>query len=213
MNPKKIVCFAKKLHEEKRRLVAQISRLESTGIGQSVSDSTGELSVCDNHPGDLGSETFERGKDIALKDNAHILLEKVEAALQRISKGTFGYCGKCGKEISLERLEVLPWAYECIECQRHDEVVDPTPRPIEEDLLAPPFHRTFLDSTDFVGFDGEDALQAVMRYGSSDTPQDIPGSYNYKALFPNSNEHQGIVDRADAIPAEPDHVKKADDKK
>ena len=52
---------------------------------------------------------------------------------------------------------------------------------------------------DSVGFDGEDALQAVMRYGSSDTPQDIPGSHDYKDLFLNSDETAGIVDPADAI--------------
>lgn len=201
MDAKTLACFSEKLHQEKKRLIKQIEKLEHDGIGETVAYSTSELSLYDNHPADLGSETFERGKDIALRDNAHVLLEKVEAALARIAAGTFGYCGTCGREISRERLEVLPWALECIECQRKDEVADPTPRPIEEDVLAPPFHRTFLDATDFVGFDGEDALQAVMRYGSSDTPQDLPGTYNYKALFPNSNEHQGIVDRADAIPA------------
>jgi YteA family regulatory protein len=213
LDPKKIACFSEKLHQEKRRLIKQIAKLEHDGIGETVSYSTSELSLYDNHPADLGSETFERSKDIALRDNAHLLLEKVEAALDRIALGTFGYCSKCGREIDLERLEILPWAYECIECQRKDEVDDPTPRPIEEDVLDPPFHRTFLDSTDFVGFDGEDALQAVMQYGSSDTPQDIPGSYNYKALFPNSNEHHGIVDRADAIPAKLYHVNKDKDKK
>lgn len=202
MDAKAITCFSEKLQYEKRRLVEQIEKLEHDGIDETVSYTTSELSLYDNHPADLGSETFERGKDIALRDNAHRLLEKIEAALSRIEAGTYGYCATCGREISKERLEVLPWAYECIECQKSEEFSDPTPRPIEEDLLAPPFHRTFLDATGFVGFDGEDALQSVMQYGSSDTPQDIPGTYNYKALFPNSNEHHGIVDRADAIPAQ-----------
>lgn len=207
LDSKKLACFSEKLEKEKRRLVKEIDKLEHDGIDETVSYTTSELSLYDNHPADLGSETFERSKDIALRDNVHLLLEKVESALERIHAGTYGYCGKCGREIALERLEILPWAYECIECQRKDEVEDPTPRPLEEEVLAPPFHRTFLDATEFVGFDGEDALQAVLKYGSSDTPQDVPGSYNYKALFPNSNEHQGIVDRADAIPARP-YVKK-----
>jgi hypothetical protein len=87
-------------------------------------------------------------------------------------------------------------------CKQQEETIDPTPRPLEEDLLSPPFARTFLDNdaVDNVGFDGEDSWQAVARFGTSDSPQDIPGSYNYKALFANSNEHQGIVDNADFIP-------------
>lgn len=197
--------FREDLEDTKERLLQTISRLEETGLGDTMSDSLGELSMYDNHPGDVGDAVFERGKDVALRDNAHVLLEEVEAALDKMARGTYGVCEKCGRPIDEERLEALPWATHCIDCQRLDEVADPTPRPLEEEILEPPFHRTFLDSArfDFVGFDGEDALQAALKYGSSDTPQDIPGSYNFKALWPNSNEHQGIVDRADAIPDEP----------
>lgn len=204
MDARQLEHFKDKLQDAKARFVHEISRLEETGIGDTMSYSVGELSVYDNHPGDLGDELFERSKDVALRDNAHVLLEEVEAAFDKMADGTYGVCAKCGREIATERLEALPWATHCIECQRLDEVDDPTPRPVEEELLEPPFHRTFLDSTESesVGFDGEDSLQAVLRWGSSDSPQDIPGSYDYKALWPNSNEHQGIVDRADAIPSD-----------
>lgn len=179
-----------------------ISRLEDTGIGNTMSDSVGELSMYDNHPADLGDVIFERSKDVALRDNEHIILDWVDTALDKMETGRYGICDRCGRDISLERLEAVPWAVFCIECQKKSDGIDPTPRPLEEELLAPPFHRTFLDTvqSNNVGFDGEDALQAVLRWGSSDTPQDIPGSYNYKALWPNSNEHMGIVDLADSIP-------------
>lgn len=206
MKPDIVKKFKARLYEEKNLLVDQISRLEETGIGDTMSYSTSELSVYDNHPADIGDELFERSKDIALRDNAHVLLENVELALKKIANDTYGICDECGQTISLERLDTIPWATRCIECQQKIDIEDPTPRPLEEESLEPPFHRTFLDSAnfDFVGFDGEDALQSVMRYGSSDTPQDIPGSYDFKALFPNSNEHSGIVDLADAIPDQPE---------
>lgn len=204
VDPRKLSEFKAELLDAKERLMKEISRLEETGIGDTMSDSVGELSVYDNHPADLGDELFERSKDVALRDNAHILLEEVEEALTKMIDETYGLCSKCGRPIGLERLEALPWATHCVECQRLEEVKDYSPRPLEEEVLAPPFHRTFLDTASFnnVGFDGEDALQSVLRFGSSDSPQDIPGSYDYKALWPNSNEHQGIVDRADAIPSE-----------
>lgn len=202
LEPDKINHFEKKLMEEKEHLTQTISRLEETGIGDTMSDSVGELSMYDNHPADLGDVVFERSKDVALRDNEHILLEQVETALDRIHAGSYGICDSCGKPINIERLDALPWATRCVDCQENKDVVDSTPRPLEEEVLAPPFHRTFLDTAkfDFVGFDGEDALQSVLKWGSSDSPQDIPGSYDYKALWPNSNEHQGIVDRTDAIP-------------
>ncbi len=193
-----------RLLAEKDRLLRTISRLEETGIGDTMADSVGELSMYDNHPADIGDVMLERSKDVALRDNEHILLEEIEAALDKIDDGTYGVCTACGRPIDDGRLEVLPWATHCRDCQQERERADPPPRPLEEAVLAPPFHRTFLDNaeSDFVGFDGEDALQSVLKWGSSDTPQDIPGSYDYKALWPNSNEHQGLVDPADSIPAE-----------
>jgi len=193
-----------RLLAEKDRLISAISRLEETGIGDTMADSVGELSMYDNHTADVGDVMFERSKDVALRDNEHVLLEEIEAALDKINDGTYGVCTDCGRPIDSERLEALPWATRCMDCQQERDHVDPTPRPLEEEVLAPPFHRTFLDTgqSDFVGFDGEDALQSVLKWGSSDTPQDIPGSYDYKALWPNSNEHQGLVDPADSIPVE-----------
>jgi RNA polymerase-binding transcription factor DksA len=32
--------------------------------------------------------------------------------------GTYGICERCGRRISLERLEALPWAVRCIDCQQ-----------------------------------------------------------------------------------------------
>lgn len=205
MHPKQSAKLKAQLEAKKQELNHTILQLEDNGLNAALSNTTAELSSYDNHPADLGSETFERGKDLGIRDNERVILSSVERALEKIHLGTYGRCDSCGCEIATERLEALPWANQCKKCQEKSEQTDVTPRPLEEESLEPPFHRTFLDSAsfDFVGYDGEDALQDVMRFGSSDTPQDVPGSYDYKALFPNSNEHQGIVDLADAIPNEP----------
>ena len=203
MEAGKIQHYKVELERQKDRLVHEISRLEETGIGDTITGSMSELSRYDNHPADLGTETFERGKDIALRDNAHVLLEAVEHAMDKIRDKTYGRCDSCGNNISNDRLEALPWAALCIACQQEaDKHQNPTGRPLEEASLAPPFHRTFLDTASFdnVGYDGEDALQDALQYGSSDTPQDVPGAQGNILAFPNSNEHPGIVDKADAIP-------------
>lgn len=202
MTNEQLETFRLKLDEEKQDLLEQISGLEKT-LASTLGESTGELSVCDNHPADLGDELFERSKSVAVRDNAQVLLASVEAAFRKMDDGTYGYCDVCGKQIPLERLEAIPWGCECIHCQKREDISDQRTgiRPVEESVLTPPFQRTFLDDDpqDSVGFDGEDALQAVMRYGSSDTPQDVSGSHDYKDLFLNSHEYEGIVDPADAI--------------
>jgi DnaK suppressor protein len=64
------------------------------------------------------SQVFEQQRDLALRDRAHQQLELVDAALRRIDDGTFGTCQRCARPIAPERLEALPWAAYCIDCQR-----------------------------------------------------------------------------------------------
>jgi RNA polymerase-binding protein DksA len=64
------------------------------------------------------SQVFEQQRDLALRDRNQVHLEAVEAALARLDAGTFGTCIRCGRPIAPERLEALPWAAHCIDCQR-----------------------------------------------------------------------------------------------
>jgi DnaK suppressor protein len=63
------------------------------------------------------SQVFEQQRDLALRDRATQHLELVDAALARLDTGTFGACLRCGKPIPAGRLEALPWAAHCIDCQ------------------------------------------------------------------------------------------------
>lgn len=206
MNNEQLSYFERKLIDEKRRLQEEVANLEEDGLDSSLSDTTSELSRYDNHPADLGSESFERGKDIALRDNLNVMLTAIDNALNNIKNNNYGICNRCGREIPLERLEALPWAASCTTCQQQTQPV--SERPLEQESLKPPFGRTFFDTNkDYNGFDGEDALQAVMRYGSSDTPQDLPGINDYDN-YNDFGEQLGIVDHVDRVFKDTDSVKK-----
>lgn len=60
------------------------------------------------------------------------ILKKIELALERIEKGTFGQCDNsdCNNEISLARLEAIPWADKCLECQEAEEKTAAALRPV-----------------------------------------------------------------------------------
>jgi DnaK suppressor protein len=64
------------------------------------------------------SQVFEQQRDLALRDHNAQHLEQVVAALARLAGGTFGACVRCGRQIAPERLDALPWAAYCIDCQR-----------------------------------------------------------------------------------------------
>ena len=63
------------------------------------------------------SQVFEQQRDLALRDRASQQLALVDAAIERLDKGTFGVCVRCGEPIAAARLEALPWAAHCIGCQ------------------------------------------------------------------------------------------------
>lgn len=200
MENEKLYYFRERLLEEKRRIEEEIHHSNRFNLDQALTDSTKELSAYDNHPADLGSETFEREKDLALWDNAHEIYQRVLEALEYLEKGGYGICEHCGKEIGSDRLEAIPYTTLCVDCQRltEDQFVN-RERPVEEEVLAPPFGRTFLDGTDNVAFDGEDAWQAVARYGTSETPSDLGGTLDYEDTYYDAGEPQGVVEKVDGI--------------
>ena len=63
------------------------------------------------------SQVFEQQRDLALRDRAAQQLELVEGAIARLDAGTYGTCVRCGRAIAPGRLEALPWAAHCIDCQ------------------------------------------------------------------------------------------------
>jgi RNA polymerase-binding protein DksA len=64
------------------------------------------------------TQVFEQQRDLALRERAERALADVDDALERIAAGTYGACTSCGRPIAPERLEALPWAAHCIDCQR-----------------------------------------------------------------------------------------------
>ena len=191
--------FAARLRQEEEDLTAQIESYEST-FRAGLKDAVHELSSYDNHPADLGSETHERSKDLALLDNARELRRKVKAALRRIEEGTYGRCVSCGADIQLARLEALPYVELCLDCQREEEAHDPPRwRPLEEEALHPPFGRSFRDRASTVGYDGEDAWQDVARYGTSESPSDVGGAVSYDELYVDADERRGVVEEVEKL--------------
>lgn len=170
--------FKRQLEQEKNNLMQTINHIDDGGLGVSLSDSVEELSTYDQHPADVGTEVFERSKDFALREDAMIKLQAIDHARQRMENGTYGICEVCGKEIPLERLRAVPYTTQCVHCRSRVEepAYRKNVRPVEEDVLEPPFARTFNDATDINEYDGEDAWQDVARW-QEHSPLSGAGAY------------------------------------
>ncbi|RWR05929.1 TraR/DksA C4-type zinc finger protein [Siminovitchia fortis] len=170
------------LLEEKQNLQGTIDAEDGILEHESEKESL-ELSSYDNHPADLGTELYEREKDMALSVHEEDQLGKVEAALSSMDKGTYGKCEICGKEIPYDRLEAIPYATTCTEHTSERSI--PDDRPAEQDYLKPAYDNSFSGRHKEGGIrDYHDSFQEVAKYGTSETPSDFEGDYNsYDELY------------------------------
>lgn len=61
-------------------------------------------------------QTQEYENLLSLEQTLEVKLKDANAALEKIERGAYGKCEKCGKEIEVERLEVNPAARVCVAC-------------------------------------------------------------------------------------------------
>ncbi|SFI59678.1 transcriptional regulator, TraR/DksA family [Paenibacillus sp. UNC496MF] len=185
-----------RLNVDKAAAEQRLASSEHYGLGDSLRDESGDLSAYDNHPADAATETYERGKDIALHEQEELHLNRIEAALAAMDDGSYGACRVCGEPIPLARLQAIPDTLYCVAHSPRQDVSDR--RPAEESFLQPPFGRTSLDDHEdgYNGFDGEDAWQIVESWGTSNTPAMAEGreiaSYDQMAI--EADEMDGYVE-------------------
>ena len=70
---------------------------------------------------DRASEEIDRSFELRTRDRERKLINKIDAALQRIEDGSYGYCDETGDPISIKRLEARPVATLSLEAQELHE--------------------------------------------------------------------------------------------
>jgi YteA family regulatory protein len=190
------------LEKQEREIEHTIELMKENKSAEQDKYSNNELSSYDNHPGDLGSELFSLGMNMALRVHEEHLIKDIHDALDRIQQGNYGKCAFCGDEITPERLEVVPYIRLCMDCEQ-SKAIDPEilgkSRPVEEMVIDAPFGRKYLNKREDDEYEGLDYLNDVLKYGSSDSPQDMGGYHEYDEYYTNEIDNQGIVDDMDKV--------------
>src|SRR5918911_4543145 len=112
MNPLQVEYFRQKLLRWRAQLLA-----ESTDTLQHLE----ERSLLKADLTDRASLETERAIELRTRARERKLISKIDAALQRIDDGTYGFCEETGEPISLRRLEARPIATLSIEAQERHE--------------------------------------------------------------------------------------------
>ena len=105
----------KKLLEEKKRLKTVLGHEDiKDGKGEFPGDYKPRFDELGNEDGDNASEVENFGNQLGVTQSLESKLSKIEAALEKISNGTYGKC-EMGDEIEEARLMAEPTAATCIQ--------------------------------------------------------------------------------------------------
>jgi len=103
----------RELQEEQNKLKKQLEKLNSAAYEEHIGYG--------NHMADDATDAFDQTVDEALKREIKTALEKVNRALAKLKDGTYGLCEDCGGRVDRARLDVLPQALYCLDCQARHE--------------------------------------------------------------------------------------------
>jgi DnaK suppressor protein len=113
MDKKKVELYRKRLESKQEELVRLVAKTEQDG--RSVDEDVTQ-DIADKAANSYTKEFLFHQSD----DNRRILL-LVQEAIGRIKSGEYGLCVACQEEVQVKRLEAVPWARHCIECQEKQE--------------------------------------------------------------------------------------------
>ena len=112
MNAKMKEYFKQKLLNWKNELLKESNQT----LNNLQSDNEAKADITDR-----ASEEIDRSFELRTRDRERKLINKINAALQRIKDGSYGYCEETGEPIGLKRLEARPVATFSIEAQEMHE--------------------------------------------------------------------------------------------
>lgn len=113
MEKKRLEYYKKKLQTKYSELTQTVSKVEH--YGREVDEEPSQDIA------DKASNSYEKEFLFSLTNNDRFVLQLVQEALQRIRDGSYGQCVVCEEEVQQKRLEAVPWARHCIECQEKQE--------------------------------------------------------------------------------------------
>lgn len=108
MDAKRLEYFRDKLVRKQLSLTTMVQRTE--GYGREKEPDIQDMA-------DMAVESYTKEFLFGLSSGDRAILKLIREALARIEDKSFGHCVNCESPIQPKRLEAVPWARHCIECQ------------------------------------------------------------------------------------------------
>ena len=102
-------------------------------LGQALTEDQQRRLESARDVGDQALMDLERELGISLMEMRNRRRQSIDEALTRLHEGTYGICAECGVEISEKRLQAVPFAKLCVECQSRAELLEKIEREEERE--------------------------------------------------------------------------------
>lgn len=103
-----------RLLADRDRTIEQVAAL-SRDVAE-VMRAADDVATDDEHDPEGHTIAWERQQLSALLHDARARLADLDAALERLDRGTYGICRTCGRDIGPQRLAALPATPFCVQC-------------------------------------------------------------------------------------------------
>ena len=110
--------FKAKLLEKREELIGVVEEFKKEAMRKTMkSDETGDLTNMPTHIADIGSDIFEQEMNLGQMEREREIIRQIDEAIERIADKKYGICENDNRVISKQRLEAVPWARYCLECE------------------------------------------------------------------------------------------------
>jgi len=113
MDKKKVEYYKKRLLARQEELLRAVTQSEQDGR-QADEEATQDIA-------DKAANSYTKEFLFHQSDENRRMLQLVNEALERMKDGTYGQCVACEEEVQQKRLDAVPWARHCIECQEKQD--------------------------------------------------------------------------------------------
>jgi DnaK suppressor protein len=113
MDQKRLKSFRDKLIDKKREILEVYNKTKEYG---KRADDEGAQDLADK-----ASNSYNKEFLFSLSNTERDVLLLVDEALARVDQGRFGVCAACAAPVERKRLDAVPWAKHCFECQEKQE--------------------------------------------------------------------------------------------
>lgn len=120
MTKKETAKYKKLLLEKRQDILDEINHIARENL-KSQKEASGDLSAYTLHMADMASDSYDREFSLNIASGEQEIIYEIDEALKRIQEGKYGRCLSCNKKIPARRLNALPYAKHCIQCQSKEE--------------------------------------------------------------------------------------------